>query len=310
MNAEAARQLSIHDPATKPRLHPSAARMLDQGNEERVRAVLEDRMIHYPMVERILDQAQWLIHEPRSVRARGIIVAADPGNGKSSIASLVRSRFNDYDDHRTPSVVVISMSGARDSRTVYGRIMEELGAPARTSHRLGDRELLVKRLLRNIRCRLLILDEVQDILTGSEREQKRSLEGIKLLMNGLMLPVLAFGTDGAAKAFSSDPHMAARFDKIVMGPWIANDVTAGFLATYERVLPLRHASDLGTAPMVATLVKLSAGNLSAMVRRIRWAAAAAIIDGTDRITKAHLVEATSLPKGCPITMSVGEGDEQ
>jgi len=63
------------------------------------------------------------------------------------------------------------MSGVRDARSVYGRIMEALGSPARISHRLSDRELLVQRLLRDADCRLLILDEVQDIVLGSEREQ-------------------------------------------------------------------------------------------------------------------------------------------
>src|SRR3546814_434691 len=160
--------------------------------------------------------------------------SSDVCSSDLSLANLIHRQFQGYDDPDLPCVVQISISGIRDARSLYGRILEELGSPARISHRLSDRELLVQRLLRDVDCRLLILDEVQDVLLGSEREQQRALEGIKLLMNELRLPVIAFGTGKAGQGFNADPHLQARFSQLTLPLWKADNTLANFLAAYER----------------------------------------------------------------------------
>jgi len=192
------------------------------------------------------------------------------------------------------------MSGVRDARSVYGRIMEALGSPARISHRLSDRELLVQRLLRDADCRLLILDEVQDIVLGSEREQLRALEGIKLLMNELRMPILALGTDQADKGFRSDGHLAARFTAYHLPGWSADTTLADFLVTYERFLPLKKPSNLGSPDKVKALAKIG-GVIGRIVARVQNAAMAAIVDGTECITKDLLLKAVSRPGTCFLT---------
>lgn len=288
-------------PVNHSRLHASAAKMLERPDRERACMIIEDRTVLYPALQDVVNEAEWMIYEPRQTRARGLIVCADRGNGKTSLAMLIHQRFKEYDRRDMPSALKISVSGIRDARSVYGRIMEELGSPARISHRLSDRELLVQRLLRDANCRLLILDEVQDILLGSEREQVRALEGIKLLMNELSLPILAFGTEKAGRGFASDPHLAARFTEYAMPSWKADDVLANFLATYERLLPLKRPSDLAAADKVALLAKVGGGVLGKIVTRIQNAALTAIADGTECITKEVLVKATVRPRGCLLT---------
>lgn len=274
------------------RLHPSTASLLDAPNDIRAKAIIEDRQILYPALQEVMNEAEWMVYEPRQTRARGLIVCADRGNGKTSLAKLVHQRYGDYDRSDAPCVLKISMSGTRDARSVYGRIMEELGSPARISHRLSDRELLVQRLLRDADCRLLVLDEVQDILQGSEREQLRALEGIKLLMNELSIHILAFGTDRAGQGFRSDPHLAARFTEFAMPSWKPDAVLANFLVTYERLLPLRKPSNLGSLDKVSALAKVGKGVLGNIVARIKNAALAAIADGSECIT-AELIMASA-----------------
>jgi hypothetical protein len=261
-------------------------------------AIIEDKTVLYPALIDVVSEAEWMIYEPSQTRARGLVVCADRGNGKTSLAALIHQRFKDYERSDVPCVLRISMSGVRDARSVYGRIMEELGSPARISHRLSDRELLVQRLLRDVNCRLLILDEVQDILLGSERDQVRALEGIKLLMNQLRLPILAFGTDKAGKGFSADPHLAARFRECMLPNWTADDTLANFLATYERLLPLRKPSNLASADKVAAFAKIGGGVLGKIVTRIQNAALAAIEDGSECITKELIMKAVARPSRC------------
>jgi len=277
------------------RLHASTANLLDAANDVRAKAIIEDREILYPALKEVMNEAQWMVYEPRQTRARGLIVCADRGNGKTSLARLVHRRYSDYDRSDAPCVLKISMSGSRDARSVYGRIMEELGSPARISHRLSDRELLVQRLLRDADCRLLVLDEVQDILQGSEREQLRALEGIKLLMNELSIHILAFGTDRAGHGFKSDPHLAARFSEFAMPSWKPDGTLANFLVTYERLLPLRKPSNLGSPDKVAAFAKVGKGVLGNIVARIKNAALAAIADGSECITADLIMKSVTRP---------------
>ena len=285
-------------PRPAGRLHPLAERLLEATDRDRAAFVIQDLTIRYPALEQVVAEAEWMIHEPRQTRARGLIVCASKDNGKTSLAKLIHDRFNDYHHVDLPCVLRISMSGVRDARSVYGRIMEELGSPARISHRLSDRELLVQRLLRDVDCRLLILDEVQDILLGSEREQQRALEGIKLLMNELKLPILAFGAEKAGQAFNSDGHLAARFAQITMPTWKADSTLANFLATYEHFLPLRQPSHLAAPDKLAFLAKVGDGILGNIVRRIKNAALTAIVEGSDCITLELLKKAVTRPSVC------------
>lgn len=280
------------------RLHPVAERALQASPRERMAMIIHDHIIHYPALDQITAEAEWMVYEPRQTRARGLVVCAGRGNGKTSLAKLIHRQFDSYSSPDLPCVLRISISAVRDARSLYGRIMEELGSPARISHRLSDRELLVQRLLRDIDCRLLILDEVQDVLLGSEREQQRALEGIKLLMNQLSLPVLAFGTDKAGHGFSADPHLQARFTQFTMPTWKADSTLANFLASYERLLPLNEASNLAKPDKLAYLAKVSNGVLGKVVSRLQNAALSAIVDGSDRITLEHLKAAVTRPAVC------------
>ena len=291
--------------ASGSRLHPAAEKALQASTRDRMAMTIRDHVIHYPALDQIRTEAEWMVYEPRQTRARGLVVMANRGNGKTSLAKLIHRQFAAYESPDLPCVLRISISGVRDPRAFYGRILEELGSPARISHRLSDRELLVQRLLREVDCRLLILDEVQDVLLGSEREQQRALEGIKLLMNELSLPILAFGTEKAGLGFSADPHLQARFTQFAMPTWKADNTLANFLAAYERLLPLKEASNLAAGDKLAFLVKMSEGVLGKIVARVQNAALAAIVDGSEHIKLEHLKTAVTRPAMC--SLRPGEG---
>jgi len=285
-------------PAAAGRLHPSAEALLDAPDEVRAGKIIQDHTVLYPALQQVVSEAEWMVYEPRQTRARGRIICADRSNGKTSIADLIHERFREYDRSDRPCVLRISMSGLHDARSVYGRVMEELGSPARISHRLSDRELLVQRLLHDVNCRLLILDEVQDIILGNEREQVRVLQAVKLLMNELHLPIMAFGTESAARGFKSDAHLAARFTDYTLPTWQADGTLANFLATYERLLPLKKPSNLASPENLAVLAKVGEGVLGKIVERVKNAALTAIVDGSECISKQHLKTAAMRPALC------------
>lgn len=282
-------------PPSQGRLHASVAGLLDAPLQQRALAILQDRVIQYPKFGEILQQAHWMFLEPPTIRARGLIVQADCNNGKTALADLMCRRFQPQQGGTGNCAISIGLSGVRDARTVYGRILEKLGAPVLVSHRLSDREPVVLSLLERIKCRLLILDEVQDLTFGSEKDQQRVLQSVKTIMNALRLPVLALGTSKAGHWFRSDPHLAARFGETHLPSWKADKALASFLATYERYLPLKEASNLHERDKVALLAKCSDGKLGAIVARIQNAALTALEEGKEAITLEHLHAAEFRP---------------
>lgn len=263
----------------------------------RIRHILSDRFIGYERAISILNRLEYLAEQPRQTRAWGLGILAPAGSGKTMLArALVRrlstnAKRHPEGDSRTLPVVMISMTGARESRTIDNRLLEALRAPFNSAMRLADREQLVLYLLREAKTKLLIIDEIQDVLSSTARQQRGALDHIKLLMNSLGIPVAVFGTPGAIEAMQVDPHLAARFDWETLAPWKADDETRELLQAMERSLPLRYPSNLSSITTTKLIIGKTMGTLARIVRLVNTAAIFAIHDKTERISAETLEKA-------------------
>jgi hypothetical protein len=280
-------------------IDPSVYSLLGESDSTRIQYIMKDRIIMYTQFKRIANQVGWMMREPIRTRARGLVVRGEPGFGKTTLGEFIQSRYPRRLDKATkkplPFAVTISMSGARDARTIYNRILETLKVPVAAYYRVADRELTVLRVLREINCRMLVLDEAQDIVNGSEREQIRALEAVKLLTNELHFPIVALGTKDIESIFRADEHLAARFSSTSLPGWKRNGELLDFLAAYERTLPLRRPSGLASPVLVKALLKQSDGVLDHILRVLRFAAVYAIESGEERITLANIAAAEEFP---------------
>lgn len=274
-----------------PHLHPRAKALMTASGAKRIRYALADRFIVYPGLTGILNRIHWLVLEPRNSRARGELYLGPPGSGKSSISQVIQRAYpisaRDEGETPAPKAVAISISGARTITAVLTRLRTAIGVPMGYRNIENLTEILLESLKR-ANCRLLILDEMQDLLNMREGEQMRVLETIKRVMNEVKLSVVGFGDIRAETAFNVDQHIRARFKTFAIPKWEEGDEFAGFLKALEQHLPLNNRSDLARPEIQKILMKETGGQLDAMLARIKNAAAVAIADGTERITKAML----------------------
>lgn len=257
--------------------------------KDRILAVQEKRIVAYPAFATALNHVFWMVKGLRSTRAPGLILTGPPGSGKTSFGEVVVREFPKPPPTAStaasaPCVLMISMTGLTTIRSVYGRILEATNAPVTSAQRVADREIVVVRTLERIGCGLLVLDEIQDILKGRDRERQQVLDATKYLMNRLGLPVLALGVQEAAQAFDADPHLRARFQHMQFRHWLWNKEFLSLLAGIENFLPLRERSDIQSEPIAKKLLELSGGCLSTLMLIIRNAAIEAIATGSERIT--------------------------
>ena len=276
-------------------LSPQAQKAAVLQASARIEIIRGDWVIRHAAVAQGLNAARWLLEGPRRTRTTGLLVTGEVGAGKTTLAKLIKRLYPVSDDSSDEPVVMITLTGARHMRTVYGRILEALHGPVKANHHTSDREMVALRLLRAVRCRGLIVDEVQDVLAGSTNEQRRTLDGLKYIMNEVQLPIIATGTPAASEAFRSDKHMEKRFDRIRLPTWDVGPEFAALLTSISRILPLRNPSFLTSEGVMEFLVKEGDGNLHDMMMLIRHAAVSAVISGDECISLAGLEAARSLP---------------
>jgi hypothetical protein len=263
--------------------------------QERIAIIRGDLVVRYPAITHMLSYTRWLLEGPSQTRTTGMLVTGPVGAGKTTFARLVQRTYARKSGADAVPIISISLTGARHTRTVYGRILEALNGPVKNSHRTSDREATVVRLLKTVRCRALIVDEVQDVLAGSLQEQRRALDAIKFLMNELQLPILALGVTAAAEAFRSDMHLDARFKRFELAVWDIGAPFANFLRSVVRLLPLRKPSRLDTEAAMKFLVKHSGGSLDGIMALIRHAAVHAVVSGEEHIDSTALQRALTVP---------------
>lgn len=276
-------------------LDPKTQAWLELPDLERANRMLIDRFITHERLQPIMDHIDFLRFSPPKSRASGLVVSGLPGSGKTMIARAIERRYPPIAAEGSKAaslpVLTIEMTGAREARALYDRILTELGVPDPKRYVGSDRERMVLKLCRAANLRLLVVDEIQDILTSTARQQRIALDTIKFLMNQLSLPVLALGTAQAPDAMQVDEHLNARFTYRSLPVWKQDPYLVNFLDALERVLPLKQPSQLSSLPITTALLRLSDGVLDPMMRLITYAAAHAVESGTEQITPQLLERA-------------------
>lgn len=276
-------------------LTAEAIAALDLPLAVRAARMLTDRFVTHERLQHIFDIVDYMVSRPAKVRADGLIISANPGCGKTMLCEAILRRYPpELATATTPAcrpVIVISMSEAREAKQLYIELLKALGCPHPYRYTADRRRDLVLELAKAASLRLLVIDEIQDVLIGTLRQQQLALEAIKALMNRLRVAVIALGTQDAVHAMSANVHLRARFADETLPLWKADVYLAHFLEAYEATLPLRERSRLSSLDTMRQLVKLSDGVLATMVERLGRAAALAIEHGEERITRAWIERA-------------------
>ena len=157
------------------------------------------------------------------------------------------------------------MPPAPDERRFFSAVLEALGAPDRSNDRLAAKQDMAMRMLRATDVRMLVIDEVHNILSGSRDQQRRFLNLLRWLGNELQIPLVAVGTAEALRAIQSDDQLANRFTPFNLPPWRMGPEYLRLLNTLEAMLPLRERSGLEEPAMAQKLLTSSEGILGEIV---------------------------------------------
>jgi hypothetical protein len=153
----------------------------------------------------------------------------------------------------------------------------------RNAMTLVDMEVRTLNLLRQLKVRVIVIDEVHNLLAGSPREQRVILQLFRHLSNELKASLVCLGIADAREAIAGDTQLARRLDQIVLPRWKADEEFQGLVVGVLRSLPLRRPSAL-SAQSLRTLARATDGITAKVFGMLNELAIEAVRSGSEQIT--------------------------
>lgn len=277
-------------------LRPDARQHALEDDETRIRRIRSDRFVPFRRASEAITMFEELLAYPERTCMPNCLVHADAGMGKTMLAEKFRrdhpASFDASCGATITPILYVQMPPVPDEGRFYAQLLAGVGAPLDPRATLARKEALALRLLPQLRPGMLMIDEVQHLLSGSYRQQRQALNLIKFLGNELRVPIVALGTQDALQAIRTDAQIESRFWTFDVPRWREDNAFRSLLATVSSALPLRRPSTLHEAAAIRLLLAHTGGITRDIFRIVVRAAERAISMGAERID-AELIEASA-----------------
>lgn len=269
-------------------LNEDVIQYLNLADEDRIAKIRSPRWIGYPQSLKILAKLNDLLTYPKSYRMPNLLLFGDTNNGKTMLArrffQMHPPNDNPEGDAAVVPVLYVQAPPVPDEGRFYNAILEKLFAPFRPSDTIKKKEFQAVKLMRYVGLKILIIDEIHQILAGNLNKQRAFLNVIKYLGNELQVPIVGVGTKEAFRALQTDMQLSNRFEPAHLPRWEYDDHLRRLLISFERMLPLQEASQLHKSKLASQIFDMSEGYIGEISRVVTDAAVHAVRTGQERIT--------------------------
>jgi len=274
-------------------LTPKTQKLLQLSDEERINAIRSTRWVGYPRAKRILAKMEELLCYPKSDRMPNLLIIGDTNNGKTMLVKRFCNMHPASDNPEGESVIVpvlyIECPPKPDEGRLYDEILGKLYERFKERDKSAKKQARVLHVCEIIGVKMIILDEVQHILAGSQNQQRLFLNVLKTLGNKLKIPIIAVGVREAFNAIQTDAQLANRFELAPLPRWrLGDEDYERLLASFEALLPLKESSYLYENQLANKLYVMTDGYIGELSRLLSRAAVDAINSGEEKITKEIL----------------------
>ncbi|MBS1186609.1 MAG: transposase [Burkholderiaceae bacterium] len=268
-------------------LHPDTEAQANLSAKERVQWLQKPRWIGYPRAQDILGKLDDLVHHPRVVRMPNMLLIGSSNNGKSELVQRFAQRYPAEENPRGEHIVApVLYTQAPPTPSEAGFYSEILGSlyervPAASVDAKRARAIHV---LRGVQLKVLIIDELHNILAGASVKQQQFLNMIKFMSNELQISIVGCGTSDLLRAVSIDPQIQNRFIPELLPKWQMTKEFRQLLMSFERTLPLRKPSNLHEKTLASKILAMCEGTIGELSILLNTAAIHAIKQGNEFIS--------------------------
>jgi hypothetical protein len=249
--------------------------------------IQRDRWIGYPRSIEISEKLKGLMNHPIRQRMPNLLIVGPTNNGKSKVIQRFIAQCTPTvapTDRIYLPVLLIEMPPEPSSSRLYATIMHTLNAPLRQHARTLELEHTVVKLLRELEVRMVIVDEIHNLLAGSARQQRVVLNQLKFLGNQLRIPLVGVGTGDAWHAIKNDAQLANRFEPVTLPLWELNEDLLALLASFGKLFPLRERSFLADERIAELVLSRTDRTIGEITALMETAAIRAIDTGVECLT--------------------------
>lgn len=281
-------------------LLPEAAVVANMSLEDRVTYIGTDRWLPYKRASEVLDGLEDLLKRPRVNRPPSIMLLARSGNGKSHILG----RFSDLHPGQpnlhgpniiAPVMMIETPPSARD-KDLYTLILFMLNRPIPRGASVENCRDAAVAILRTVETKVMLVDEINNLLSGSAARQREFMFALKYLSNLLQMSIVIAGTPESRQLIRLSDQLENRFRLEGLPIWSELADLRVLLANFEQVLPLREPSALSRKSTAALIYSFGVETIGALSALLNAAAIRALRNGEERISEERLRECAPLSR--------------
>jgi Cdc6-like AAA superfamily ATPase len=248
-------------------------------------SLARDRWVRYPVGDAGIRRLQELLATPARVRMPCMLIYGVSGAGKSMLLEKFQRDHTQICERRSGRRLIVStqLPPVPLLRSLYAEIIRSMNGDFTSGTRLHQLECTAVDMLAHASPRMLLIDEIQHLLSCSSREQRAALNAIKYLANKLRVSIVAAGTHEALHVMRSDPQIASRFEQHELPVWAESQELRRFIAGYLALLPLKKAAAEIDKRFVEYLLELSDGVTGRIIDVLRRAALQGIVDKSKKV---------------------------
>lgn len=258
---------------------------LSKSDEERIIYCKKDHWIGYGSAVKLIEILEDKFLDPPQMRHEGLLIYGDSNNGKTAILKRM------YDLHKTKldyvtkdgeaiyeiPIIYFQAPTIPDESRLYSLILDELCVPQKRTDKVVIKANLAKHYLNKLGTKMILIDEIHSALRGNLNKQRTFIDDLKQLSNSLSLTIVLAGTREAYSALSIGNETNTRFPALELPRWNNDRKFKSFVATYERCLPLKEASNMAdNAELINALFYQSEGLIGKTVNLLKKATIKAI----------------------------------
>lgn len=258
--------------------------------EERLESLKKPLWIGYGRANEIMEELKSLLSYPKQPRMPNKLIVGDSNNGKTTLIERFTKKFGepyvDAEGNAVRPVVLTEAPTTPDEKGLYYSILNRFWDIRGSNKTVADLRYQVLHLMRSCQVKLLIIDEMHSLLTGSPMKQREVMNALKFMCNELRIPIVGVGCREAVQVLHTDPQHASRFDVLALPAWKMGKEFRRLLVSFESELPLRKPSNLHDEAIAGHLHWICEGNLGNLSRLLTQCAREAILTGSERIDES------------------------
>lgn len=264
-----------------------AERCRQMSDQERTEQLRVPRWLGYPRAKEIDTRLEWLFSHPRVTRMPNMLLIGRTNNGKSELVDRFASRHLPSDNPGEETIIAPVLAIQTPPKPTEVGLYTEILNPLlkRLAHgTVADKRSRTVEILRKIQLKVLVLDEMHNMLSLTAPAQREFLNAVKYLTNELQISIVGVGDETLISAVSIDSQIQNRFPPEILPRWKVGAEFNRLLASFEKVLPLRNCSGLAEPMLAMKLAALCEGTIGELSQLLNLASTYAIGSGEERIT--------------------------